>query len=87
MILRYEARLRSMTRRFSISLPDDVAAELDRVDNASAYIAESIRLRRRRDSVRAVLFNAGYDVTEDGVDRMRRRVRDLEARRGRANGE
>jgi hypothetical protein len=69
-----------MTRRFSISLPDDVAAELDHVDNASAYIAEALRLRRRRERTREVLTNAGYRVTDDGVRRMRERVRDLEER-------
>jgi metal-responsive CopG/Arc/MetJ family transcriptional regulator len=70
-----------MTRRISISLPDDLAAELDAVDNASAYIAEAIRLRLRRETTRHVMVNAGYQVTEDGVQRMRERVRELEARR------
>lgn len=70
-----------MTRRFSISLPDDVAAELDAVDNASAFIAEAIRERRRRESVRQVVADAGYEITEDGVSRMRDAVRRLEARR------
>lgn len=83
MILCDGSTLSSMTRRFSISLPDDVAAELDRVENASGYIAEAIRMRRRRERVRAVLADAGYEVTEDGIERMRHRVRDLEARRGR----
>jgi hypothetical protein len=71
----------SMTRRLSISLPDDVAEELDKVDNASAYIADAIRLRRRNENTRRVLANAGYNVTEEGVQRMRDRVRTLEARR------
>lgn len=72
-----------MTRRFSISLPDDVAAELDHVDNASAYIADAIRLRRRRETTRALLANAGYRVTENGIERMRARVQAMEARRTR----
>jgi len=72
-----------MTRRFSVSLPDDAAAVLDRVDNASAYIAEAIRMRRRREAAREVLAAGGYDVTEEGVQRMRERVRTLEARRAR----
>jgi hypothetical protein len=72
-----------MTRRFSISLPDDVAAELDRVDNASAYIAEAIRLRRRREATMDVLTRAGYEITVEGVAHMRERVRELEARRPR----
>ncbi|GAA1822013.1 hypothetical protein GCM10009682_47800 [Luedemannella flava] len=70
-----------MTRRISISLPDDVAAELDNVDNASAYIAEAIRQRRRRDSVRRVVAEAGYEITDDGIARMRDAVARLEARR------
>jgi metal-responsive CopG/Arc/MetJ family transcriptional regulator len=80
-ILCDQSTVGSMTRRFSISLPDDVAAELDRVDNASAYIAEAIRLRRRHETTRQVLANAGYQVTEDGIQRMRERVLALEARR------
>ena len=71
-----------MTRRFSISLPDDVAAELDHVENASSYIAEAIRLRRRSESTRQVLADAGYRVTDDGVQRMRERVREKESHRG-----
>jgi hypothetical protein len=71
-----------MTRRFSISLPDDLAAELDNVDNASAYIAEAIRLRRRHEMTRQVVADAGYHVTEDGVALMRARVHELETRRG-----
>jgi metal-responsive CopG/Arc/MetJ family transcriptional regulator len=70
-----------MTRRFSISLPDDVAAELDTVDNASAYIADAIRERRRRESVRRVVTEAGYEITDDGVSRMRDAVRRIEDRR------
>lgn len=64
----------SMTRRFSISLPDDVAAVLDKVDNASAYIAEAIRCLDRRNRVDRMLKDAGYEITEEGVARMRERV-------------
>jgi metal-responsive CopG/Arc/MetJ family transcriptional regulator len=70
-----------MTRRFSISLPDDVAAELDNVENASAYIANALREHRRRESTRKLLAEAGYTITEAGVRDMRERVRALEARR------
>ena len=70
-----------MTRRFSISLPDDVAAELDRVDNASAYIAEAIRLRRRHETTTDLLSRAGYEITVEGVEHMRERVREMEGRR------
>jgi len=73
--------LLSVTRRFSISLPDDVAEVLDHVDNASAFIADCIRQRRRRDEIRDVLAEAGYTITPDGGERMRQRVRGLEARK------
>jgi hypothetical protein len=63
-----------MTRRFSITLPDDVAAVLDNVDNASAYIAEALRLRRHRDATRELLAAAGYHPTDEGVQRMRERL-------------
>lgn len=81
MILCYRGRLVGVTRRFSISLPDDIAAQLDHVENASAYIAECIRLRRRRDTVSQVLSDAGYEITPEGVERMRQRVHELERRR------
>jgi hypothetical protein len=80
-ILCYLNTILSMTRRFSISLPDDVAATLDGVDNASAYIAEAVRLRVRREAARDVLADAGYQITDGGVRRLRARVRDLERRR------
>jgi hypothetical protein len=76
-----------MTRRFSISLPDDVAAELDNVENASAYIAEAIRLRRRGETTRQILTDAGYHITEEGKARMRARLRELEGRRVRRSEE
>lgn len=70
-----------MTRKLSISLPDDVAEELDRVDNASAYIAEAIRLRRRRERTREMLERHGVQVTDEGVSAMGERLRALEDRR------
>jgi hypothetical protein len=73
-----------MTRRFSISLPDDVAAQLDEVENASAYIAEALRQYRRREATRKMLAEAGYVITDEGVAAMREKVRGLEARRAAA---
>ncbi len=70
-----------MTQRLSITLPDDVAAILAREENASAYIAESIQLRHRRESIRQMLVDHGITVTDEGVDRMRRRVNTLRSRR------
>jgi len=71
-------------RKISVYLPADVVEQLDSVENASAYIAESLRMRRRREAVRGLLRDAGYLVTEEGVERMRRKVAALDARRDRA---
>lgn len=72
--------MQSMTRRFSISLPDDVAAELDKVENASAYIAEAIRHRRRARRISEMLKEHGYEITEEGIARTRARLHAQEAR-------
>jgi hypothetical protein len=78
-----------MTRKLSISVPDDVAEHLDQVNNASAYITEAVRLRRKRERVRTMLERHGIRVTDEGVDAMGERLRNLEERRRRraAGGE
>lgn len=81
MILCDTGTLKGMTspKKISIYLPDDVREVLDGVDNASAYVAESIRMRRRHEATRNVLREAGYLVTDAGVERMRQRVYALDA--------
>jgi hypothetical protein len=69
----------SSPKKISIYLPDDVREVLDGVDNASAYVAESIRMRRRHEATRNVLRDAGYLVTDSGIERMRQRVYALDA--------
>ncbi|HET8658331.1 MAG TPA: hypothetical protein VFM55_04945 [Micromonosporaceae bacterium] len=70
-----------MTRKLSISVPDDVAAHLDNVENASAYITEAIRLRRRSERTRAMLARHGIAVTDEGVAAAGERLRAAEQRR------
>jgi hypothetical protein len=70
-----------MTRKMSIGLPDDIAAHLDNVDNASAYIAEAIRLRRRSERTRQMLARHGIAVTDEGVAAAGERLRAAEQRR------
>jgi hypothetical protein len=70
-----------MTRKLSISLPDDVAAHLDNVENASAYIAEAIRMRRKSERLEAMLRSHGIYVTREGVERMKARLAENDARR------
>src|SRR5262249_6721104 len=63
---------RSMTRRITISLPDDVAAYAERAgSNTSGFIAEVLRRRMRADGLRARLAELGYAVSDEDVARTR----------------
>jgi SOS response regulatory protein OraA/RecX len=70
-----------MTRKLSISLPDDVAGHLDHVDNASAYIADAIRMRRRSERTRSMLARHGIHVTDEGIAAAGEKLRAAEERR------
>jgi hypothetical protein len=70
-----------MTRKLSISLPDDVAERLDQVDNVSAYIADAIRMKSRREAVLQMLRDHGYEFTEEQIATARMRWADV-IRRG-----
>lgn len=72
-----------MTRKLSISLPDDVAAHLDRVENASGYIADAIRLKRRSERTRALFASHGIKITDEGVAAAGVKLREAEERRRR----
>ena len=56
-----------MTRKLTISLPDDVAERLDREKNVSAFIAESVRQRMTAEQTRRVLSQLGFDLSSDGM--------------------
>lgn len=56
-----------MTKKITVSLPDDVADRLSHEDNVSAYVAESIRKRMLGETVRRQLREAGVDVTEEDI--------------------
>ena len=51
-----------MTRRLTISLPDDVVTELDQLPagQVSGFVAEALRRRQISDSARAALHAAGH---------------------------
>jgi hypothetical protein len=70
-----------MTKKIAISVPDDVAERLsaDDIDNVSAYITEAVRGRMRAEQTRKVLLELGFKITDEGVERMRQRVRALDA--------
>lgn len=65
-----------MTRRITISLPDDVAAYVER-GNTSAFIADVLRRRMHADSLRARWAELGYVVTDVDVERTRDRLAKL----------
>jgi hypothetical protein len=61
-----------MTRRVTVSLPDDVAAYLDREENVSAAVADALRARMNRAAATVeMLRTVGIEVTEAGRDRVR----------------
>lgn len=51
-----------MSRRVTISVPDDVADQLDAIParQVSAYVTEALRRRRVSDDMRAALTAAGH---------------------------
>ncbi|MER7134426.1 hypothetical protein [Streptosporangium saharense] len=66
-----------MTKRITISLPDDLADEAQRSGNASGYIAEALREQRRiREGMAALerLWGPGWqdDITEADTERANR---------------
>lgn len=64
-----------MTRRISISLPDDVAEYVERSPvTTSSFVADVIRRKMRADGLRAQWVEHGYVVTDEDVERARRRL-------------
>jgi hypothetical protein len=61
----------SMTQRFTVTVPDEVATRLQRETNVSAYVTRAVRLEMRGEIVRAQLAEAGVAVTDDGLARAR----------------
>jgi hypothetical protein len=55
-----------MTKKIAISVPDDVAARLEREPNVSAFVTEAVRIRMNAEEVHAKLIAAGFDITEEG---------------------
>ncbi|MCA2215131.1 ribbon-helix-helix domain-containing protein [Jidongwangia harbinensis] len=57
-----------MTRRITVSLPDDVAEYLDKHPNSSAVVADAVRARMERGAaVAAALRAAGFNITDEGI--------------------
>jgi hypothetical protein len=61
-----------MTRRITISLPDDVAQYAEQAGpNTSGFIAGVLRRKMRADGLRERWAAAGYVVTDKDVERVR----------------
>ena len=66
-----------MSRRVTISLPDDVAAQLDELParSVSGYVTEALRRRKTADDMRAALRRAGHrEYPPDTAGAARRRA-------------
>jgi hypothetical protein len=63
-----------MTKRITVTLPDEVAASLEHLPNVSAYVTEAIVRRQRASRLRAEFAARGIPITDDGLARMRERV-------------
>jgi hypothetical protein len=64
-----------MTRRLTISVPDDVAEQLDGIPprQVSHYVTEALRRRRASDDMRAALLASGHrEFAYDPVGAARR---------------
>ena len=71
-----------MTVKFTISLPDDLAALVRSQPNTSGYIAEAIRVRQRMDATQAALAAAGIGAPPPGLyEEFDASVAELERRR------
>lgn len=61
-----------MTKRVTVSLPDDVAAYLDAEANASAAVTDALRARMQRGAAAAAMLRAaGFNLTDEGIARAR----------------
>lgn len=56
-----------MTRKITISIPDDIAERLDHEKNVSAFVTSSLRRTIDAEHTRRVLTRLGFDLSEEGM--------------------
>jgi hypothetical protein len=72
----------SMTKRVTVSLPDDVAAYLEQSDNASATVTEALRIQMDKASAtEEMLVAMGFKITPEGRARARKALSRLDDRK------
>ena len=69
-----------MSKRITVNVPDDVASRLEHEENVSAYVSEAVRRRMQSESTRAILEAVGFHFTEEGLQRMRERLAEGQAK-------
>jgi metal-responsive CopG/Arc/MetJ family transcriptional regulator len=68
-----------MTKRITVSLPDHLAARLEREQNASAFVADAIEGKMRGERVRQQLAASGVHITDEQLAHTRERLSELDA--------
>jgi hypothetical protein len=69
-----------MTKKITVSLPDDVAERLAEEPNASAFVADAVRRRMGAEQMRRALQNLGFNITDEGLAEARREYDELMAK-------
>jgi len=62
-------------KRVTITVPDDVAARLEGVDNVSAFFTEAVRAHDKTLRTEAILRAAEGEVSQEQRDQVRARIR------------
>jgi hypothetical protein len=69
-----------MTRKITVSLPDDIAERLEQEKNVSAFVADSIRRRMEAEHTRRVLVELGFELSPEGTAAARARYEEAVAK-------
>lgn len=56
-----------MTKRITISIPDDVAERIESEPNASRFVADAVRARLQAEKTRELLSQSGYGDLPHGI--------------------
>lgn len=68
-----------MSRRITITVPDEIAAQLDGKINVSAYVASAVEARLTRDQAHAHQAKHGFRSTPEGRAWAKRALADADA--------
>lgn len=63
-----------VTKKITISVPDDIAERLQEERNVSAFIADAVRVRMEAEHTRRVLTQLGFDLSDEGMAEARAKL-------------